>query len=144
MSRSQHRTKRKELVVTLRAQAIECRMVGDGLKLEAVGFHLIDEGDAGVPQLVICFERGVKQVEAVDMLRAVIERIEGDRVPSVKVAVPSEIIDLVTERELPLQAILQRLNGLPDHVRDCLMTYIDELGKSRRRDLSVAARNLRS
>ena len=110
----------------LRARAIECRMVGDNLTMEAVNFQLDDEGDAGEPMLVIRFDRGVKQVEAADILRAVTARIENDSLPPVKVAVPSEIMDLIKRREVALQAILARLDGLPRRVRDGVLSYMDQ------------------
>lgn len=120
------KAKGDEPTVELRARAIECRMVGDSLTMEAVNFQLDDEGDAGEPAFVIRFDRGVKQAEAVDILRAVTARIENDSLPPVKVAVPSEIMDLIKRREVALQAILSRLDGLPRRVRDGVLSYMDQ------------------
>lgn len=120
------KAKSDEPTVELRARAIECRMVGDNLTMEAVNFQIDDEDDVGEPALVIRFDRGVKQVEAADILRAVTARIESDSLPPVKVAVPSEIMDLIKRREVALQAILARLDGLPRRVRDGVLSYMDQ------------------
>jgi len=118
--------KSKESTVELRAQAIECRMVGDNLTMKAVNFKAVRGGDISVPRLVMCFDPGIKQIEAMDMLQAVIDRIAWDSLPPLKVTVPSAIMDLIKRRKATRQSILARLSGLPDHVRDCVLTYMDE------------------
>lgn len=121
-----NKAKSKESTIELHAQAIECRMVSGKLFMKAVNFQADGEDGIGVPRLVIRFDPGVKQIEAVEMLYSVIDRIAGDSLPPVKVAVPSGIVDLIKRRKATRRSISARLRGLPVSVKDSVLTYMDE------------------